>query len=138
MREEKLRDLEEYLAFDHIEIVDDDDKAAVEATINELNNDEDIVPDETPLYIQGPGFDDCLSPEEINYIRQKHSNIVLVDNISKEDSDDQTLDSVCSNLDLSSSLAEAEEPFQKIADEAEQTETQSRIKQLAAIIENYY
>lgn len=77
--EQKIRELEE-LTFNIIEAIDDD-KAAIEAARNESDDNFDIIPDETPLYIQGLGFDDCLTPGEEEYIRKKHSNIVLRDNI---------------------------------------------------------
>lgn len=67
--EQKIRELEEYLTFDIIEAIDDD-KATVEAARNEADDKFDIIPDETPLYIQGPGFDDCLTPGEEEYIRK--------------------------------------------------------------------
>lgn len=77
--EQKIRELEE-LTFNIIEAIDDD-KAAIEAARNESDDNFDIIPDETPLYIQGLGFDDCLTPGEEEYIRKKHPNIVLRDNI---------------------------------------------------------
>ena len=66
--------------FEAIEACDDDDLAI--ANIAHLKAEkgvdlDDIIPDESPLYVQGPGFDDCLSPEEEAYIRKKHSNIEL-------------------------------------------------------------
>lgn len=67
--EQKIRELEEYLTFNIIEAIDDD-KAAVEAARNESDDNFDIIPDETPLYIQGPGFDDCLTSGEEEYIRK--------------------------------------------------------------------
>lgn len=40
-----------------------------------------IVPDESPLYVSGSGFDNCLSLEEIEYIHKKHPNIVLANDL---------------------------------------------------------
>ena len=84
---------------DMIEVIDDDDLSAVDAALRESNRVlweiekgidlDDVIPDETPFYIQSPGFDDCLSPEEASYIRKKHPNIVLVDSITKCGDDNQ-------------------------------------------------
>lgn len=65
-----------------IDAIDDDDFALAEVVEADKKTDLDsVVPDEMPLYVSGPGFDDCLSPEEIEYIRKKHPNIVLTNDL---------------------------------------------------------
>lgn len=137
--EQKIRELEEYLTFDIIEAIDDD-KAAVEAARNEADDNFDIIPDETPLYIQGPGFDDCLTPGEEEYIRKKHPNIVLRDNIPQDKDDGQSFDSVRCSLESVLTFDYEKQVFQEIVDETEQnkSEMQSKLEQLAASLENLF
>lgn len=128
--EQKIRELEEYLTFDIIEAIDDDDKAVVEAARNEADDNFDIILEETPLYIQGPGFDDGLTPREEEYIRKKHPNIVLIDNIPQDKDYGQTLDSAKCSLESVLTFNDEEQVFQDSVDETEQNESeiQSRLE----------
>lgn len=38
-----------------------------------------MITNESPQYVLGLGFGNCLSPEEVEYIQRKHQNIVLSD-----------------------------------------------------------
>ena len=119
MGEQRIRELEEYLAFDQIEAIDDDDKAAVDAVRGKVSVETDIIPDEAPIYVTGPGFDDFSTPEEIERFPKKYSNIILADDTPFVDdspigeSDNQQIDSAKTEVSLTSSLEQSEDKFRK-------------------------
>lgn len=122
------------------ESVDDED--AQLANLIELEGREkpalgSIIPDETPLYISGPGFDDCLSPEETAYIRKKHLDINLADSVPYCFEAETT--SVSSD-DLRMSPDDSVSSLQDIARESELIvdELQENAKQLVICLEDLF
>ena len=108
---------------EQIDAIDDDDKTAVEAARSEAdlrktNVETDIIPDETPIYVTGPGFDDFSSPEEAARFYKKYPNIILVDDTPSFDdypigeSDDQNIDSAKTEIT-------EEEKFEQMVSELE-------------------
>lgn len=79
MGEQRIRELEEYLSYNGIEVLDDEDESVMDVVCHESTNISNDTLDDYPFYLQSPGFDDCLSKEEREYISKKHPNIVLVD-----------------------------------------------------------
>lgn len=120
-----------------IEATDDDDLAVAKVVEANKNTDLDsIVPDEMPLYVSGPGFDDCLSPEEIEYIHKKHPNIVLTNDLSDfgEQNAFNSLESLRESVD------DNQATLQAIFDEGEkETDAmQNNVEQILERLENIF
>lgn len=140
MGELRIRELEEYFSYNEIEILDDEDESVIVADCNESADISNDISDESPFYLQSPGFDDCLSKEETEYIRKKHSTIVLADNIQIDKNDVQQVDSARDTSSLASTFAEVEAEFQNSTDVTEQLESemQLEIEQLLSSLENIF
>lgn len=128
---------------EQIEAIDDDDKVAIDAVRSKVGVETDIIPDETPIYVTGPGFDDFSTPEEAERFRNKYPNIILINDIPLADdspigkSNNQQVNSENTAVSLKSSLEQSEEEFslQEISDD---TEMQSKFEQMLEELEKAF
>lgn len=108
--EQKIRELEEYQAFDQIEAIDDDDKAAVDAARSEAEG----------------GFGSLVESKIKVPFAEIYESLIDIDYIDEND--------------LSSLLNDLNESTQDTMEETEQTESeiQSKIEQMVGELENLF
>ena len=87
--EQKIRELEEYLTFNIIEAIDDDDKAAVDAARNESDDNFDIIPQDKD---DGQSFDyvRCSLESVLTFNYEKQVFQEIVDKTEQNESEMQS------------------------------------------------